>query len=121
MKLTNRDIDANHRYDVFWLLPNDFVGAFAYWVYTQGRNMEMDFSKAIKAFRNHIDSSFKKKEIPEEFNLGAIETLVDSKLLFSIPEIAELNENNDKDFIDLGALERNVKYMIVREQIIQLL
>jgi len=117
--LTNRDISNDYRNYKFYLLPSDFISSFSYWVYYQGSKMEMDFSKSIKAYSNHVELFFKNKEVPEEFDMDRIQLLVKEDVFGSIPEVLKLNKNNDKDFIDLGALERNVKYMIARDQITQ--
>ena len=47
-----------------------------------------------------------------------IKKLTDENLFVAIPEILALNEMKP-DFIDLGALSRNVFYHILREQITQ--
>lgn len=118
-KLTNRDIAENYQWYEMWLMPSDFVGAFSYWIYSQGRDMDMNFHESIQAYRKYIDNFFNNKNLPIKFNLKKIECLVNEDVFKSIKEILILNINEDKDFIDLGALARNVKYMIARNQITQ--
>lgn len=117
--LHNREIADNYKNHKFWIMPSEFIGAFAYWVYYQGKGMEMSFDSSILAFSDHINSVFENPNLPQEFSVPEIENLVSEQTLKEIPAVLALNINEDKDFIDLGALERNVKYMIQREQITQ--
>ncbi len=117
--LTNRKIADNYKNYKFWIMPSEFIGAFAYWVYYQGKGMEMSFEASILAFKDHIYSAFENPNLPQEFSVPDIETLVSEQTLKGIPSVLLLNINEDNDFIDLGALERNVKFMILRNQITQ--
>ena len=72
--------------------------------------------------------------MPVEFTYEKLNSLITEDVFESIPEIEELNHRKngrdgmgfssrfdtpepDDDFIDLGALARNVFYMIMRESI----
>jgi len=102
-----------------YLLPEDILSAFAYWVTSQNPNKELiNITPALTAYRKHTLLAFPNPKMPEEFNWNSLKALVNSDLFEEIPEILALNELKP-DFIDLGALARNVFYMVLREQITQ--
>lgn len=119
-KLTKADISANYSNSKFHLMINDFKGAFACWANQQNPNdtygVVADATQAYVEFlkRRH----FKDKNTVIEMDYKLIEKLTDEDLFIAIPEIMALNEMKP-DFIDLGALSRNVFYHILREQISQ--
>ena len=138
-KLTNSDISANYREKEYWLMRSDFMGAFAYWVVAQSPYEAPDISKALKAFSNHINKKIQ-DDIPLKFTYDELNEFISEEVFESIPEIEALNHPQidsggtekkylfvsrydskiepDYDFIDLGALARNVFFMILRNQII---
>ena len=54
--------------------------------------------------------------MPVKFAYEELSEIVNDKVFESIPEILALNEMKP-DFIDLGALARNVFFMILRQYI----
>lgn len=118
-KLTNNDISVHYRDQEFWLFPNSFLSAFAYWVNSQNPNVHfIDLMPPLKAYNIHVCKFFENVNIPEKFTYGRIGEVVNEDVFEKIPEILALNEM-EPDFIDLGALARNVFYMVMREYITQ--
>ncbi len=119
LKLTNRDISENYKDIVLWLFPSDLLGAFAYSVIAQNPNENLlDIKPALVAFNDHIMPAFKNTKIPEQFSYDRVKEYVNDKVFEGIPDILALNKLKP-DYIDLGALARNVFYMILREQILK--
>ena len=118
-RLCNNDISTHYRDIEIWLMPSSFLGAFAYWVVAQNPNDELiDIVPALSAFKNYIFSQFVNPEIPEKFTYKLLSDLINDDVFEAMPDILALNELKP-DFIDLGALARNVFYMILRECITQ--
>lgn len=135
-KLTNLDISDNYRNIEIWLFKKDLTSAFAYWVVLQSPYDVPDIMPALIAYDNYLTPLFHNNEIPIKFNYETLKPIVSECLFKSIPEILELNNRKngregmgfcsryDKpdpndDFIDLGALSRNIFYMILRNHITQ--
>ena len=112
-KLTNRDISHNFRDIKLWLMPSDFLGAFAYWVAAQNPNNTFMVDKSLKALFKHVKPEFGNLEIPEMFTYEKLSRVISENAFKNIPDILALNEMKP-DFIDLGALARNIFYMIIR-------
>jgi hypothetical protein len=119
-QLTNRDIAANYLDDKFHLMIDDFKGAFACWATKQNSNETYGIiADATQAYANFLQKKyFKSKDTVVEMDCNLIKRLTDEDLFIAIPEILALNQMKP-DFIDLGALSRNVFYHILREQITQ--
>lgn len=118
-QLTNLDISMHYRDTKFYALPSEFRGAFAYWVTAQNPNKALiDMRLSLAAFDTYVLSFFDKPNIPEKFNFERLENMINEKAFGSIPDILALNKLKP-DFIDLGALARNIFYMILREHITQ--
>lgn len=138
-QLTNLDIKTHHRDTVVWVMRSDFLGAFSYWVVSQSPYETPDINKPLKAFAAHIGKVVE-PVMPKSFTYDELAALVSEEALESIPEVLELNRpkissgeayrnryqpsstgqkemNPDFDFIDLGALSRNIFYMILRSYI----
>jgi hypothetical protein len=117
--LTNRDISANHRDYKFHLMLSDFRGAFAYWLISQESQIDLDIKKPLDAFTKYLEQKyFKSNGTVKEFTYDQLNNLISEDVFIAIPEVMELNEMQP-NFYDLGALARNVFYMICREQITQ--
>ena len=133
-KLTNLDISTHYRDREYWFMKKDFTSAFAYWVHSQSPYDTPDTTPAIKAFADYVESFM--GELVKQFSYEEVSSLITEDILESMPDIAILNERKngregmgfssrygqptpDDDFIDLGALARNVFYMILRENITQ--
>lgn len=119
-KLTNADISANYLNDKFHLMLNDFKGAFVCWATRQNPNETYGIiADATQAYTKFLQQRyFKTKDTVIEMDCDLIKKLTDEDLFVAIPEILALNEMKP-NFIDLGALSRNVFYDILRNQITQ--
>lgn len=134
-KLTNLDISVHYRNKEYWFVKSDFLAAFTYWVIKQSPYDVPDITKAINAFDNYISTKFIDK-LPVKFSYEEVQNIINENVFESIPEIEILNhkrnellgkqvnqymdtKNPDDDFIDLGALARNIFYMLLREYITQ--
>jgi len=135
-RLTNLDIATNHRDGTRWLMKSDFLGAFAYWVVKQSPYDATDITPALKAFDGYLSAVFDNSEMPIEFTYAQLGELITEDIFEAIPEIEKLAHRKngrdgiafadrfttpipDDDFICLGALARNVFYMVMRESITQ--
>ena len=134
MRLTNLDISTNYRDREYWFMRSDFLGAFAYWVVAQSPYDTPDIMPALKAFGEYIALRIR-DGIPEKFTYAELQEFINEKVFESIPEIKKLNHPKidvgqkinfcdryskpkpDYDFIDLGALARNIFFMLMRESI----
>lgn len=139
MKLTNLDISVQHKNRTYWLFRSDILGAFAYWVVKQSPYRTPDITPALVAFDKYLEKAFPTEnyhtELPREFTYEELSALTHEDVFEKIQEIEVLNHpkisegeafNNrhnvyhaDFDFIDLGALSRNIFYMVLREIITQ--
>lgn len=137
-RLTNLDISTHYRGLEYYLMEGDFFGAFSYWVVKQSPYNEID-PVVLKAFKNYISNSvFKGSEgMPKKFTYDELTKVVNEKVFESIPEIEKLNHAKieqpgfiasssryhdtkpEYSYIDLGALARNIFYMLLREVITQ--
>jgi len=133
-KLTNRYISDHYKGKQFWLSKDDFNAAFVYWVVQQSPYATPELKKALRAFDLYVSKFFTTGESDEivKFSYKQLYYMIDEKVFEGIPAIAKLNEPKiesgclfmfcsrfhkpkpDYDFIDLGALARNVFYMILR-------
>ena len=117
--LSNREISVNHRDTVFYLLLSDFRGAMAYWLVSQESSIDLDIKKPLDAFTDYlIKCYFHLDGEVIEFTYEKLNALICENVFSAIPEIMALNEMSP-EFYGLGALSRNVFYMICREQITQ--
>lgn len=134
-RLTNLDISTHHRNKSYWLMRSDFLGAFAYWAVAQSPYDTPDINKALCAFGEYVGNTIPAGE-PVEFTYDELDRFISEDAFGAIPEVEKLNHRKngrdgmgfcsrygqpspDDDFIDLGALARNVFYMILRESITQ--
>jgi hypothetical protein len=98
---------------------SDLQGALAYWVTVQNNNNTFIVDKPLEAWTKYLQKKyFRKKDDVVKFTYDELSKLINEDIFIAIPEIMELNEM-EPDFIDLGALARNMFYMICREQITQ--
>lgn len=136
MKLHNCDISAKYKEHKFLLMQCDFMGAFAYWVTAQSPYPTPDITKPLNAFHKYIETIVKEGTVLT-VDQAKIWGIINEEVFESIPEIEKLNHAKieqkgfiasssryhktkpDYDYIDLGALARNIGYMIMREQITQ--
>ncbi len=136
MKLTNLDISTHYRDGEYYFMRSDFLGAFAYWVVSQSPYDTPDITEPLNAFGKFIAERIK-DDIPEKFTYDELSKFINEDIFEAIPEIEKLNHAKielkgfmatssryhktkpDYDYIDLGALARNIFYMLLREQITQ--
>ena len=135
-RLTNLDISTYYRDREYWLMKNNFLGAFAYWVVAQSPYDTPGINPALGAFNKYISVQVGNVH-PVKFTYDELSAFINEDIFESIPEIEALNHPKidngqryvfvdrystpeaDYDFIDLGALARNIFYMLLREQITQ--
>ena len=136
-KLTNLDISTHYRDREYYFFKSDFLGAFAYWAIKQSPYDIPEIIPALKAFGMYIEEHIDNGNLPEKFNYNQLSGLLTEDRFVSIPEIEKLNHPKidrgqkfnfcsrdskpmpDYDFIDLGALARNIFYTMLRESITQ--
>lgn len=136
-KLTNLDISTHYREVAFCLMKSDFLGAFAYWATSQSPYDTPDITDALDEFNKYISVFIFKEEQVIELTYDKLNTLISEAVFETLPRIEKLNHpkidtgstymfvsryhtpKSDYDFIDLGALARNIKFMIMREYITQ--
>lgn len=130
-KLTNLDISTHYREREYYFSKRDFLSALGYWIITLSPYYTPNISKALEAFDREIQLLFAKTDF-KKFTYDELKEIVSDKVFERIPEIEIFNHSkidtgllynfNSKpayDFIDLGALARNVFYMMLREKITQ--
>jgi len=135
-ELTNHDISTHYRDREYYFMRSDFLGAFSYWVVAQSPYDVPELTPALKAFEKMVSNKIK-DGIPAKFTYESLKQFINEDIFEVIPEIEILNHpkisegvgyqnrhnelpmNPDYDFIDLGALARNVFFMLLRESITQ--
>ena len=134
IELTNLDISTHYKDKNFYFMRSDFMGAFAYWSVKISPYNDPDISSPLSAFSRYLSFVFP-DNLPKKFTYDELREIVNEKVFEEIPAIRALNEpkissgegyNNrydnphpDYDFIDLGALARNIFFMLIRESIIE--
>ena len=135
-KLTNLDISNLHRNKKYWLMKSDFMSAFSYWLVSQSPYNAPDITNALIAFEKYVDKKIVKDNKVIGLRYNQLKKLINEKVFENIQEIEIFNHPKidtgatimfssrydqpkpDYDFVDLGALARNIFYMILREQIV---
>ena len=132
-RLTNLDISTHYRDTEFWFFKGDFLSALSYWIIRQSPYDVPELSSPLNAFDGYLAFIFLDDKIPQKFTYQKVAEIINEDVFVEIPAIMELNKSRkqrsfpstsflkhpDYDFIDLGALARNVFYMILREYITQ--
>ena len=138
-RLTNKDISDNYRDIECVFSRKDFIAQFTYWVMQQSP-YEIVASdvlySAVLEFNEYLDTWFTQE--PDSFvhfNYEQLNSMLNEDAFEKIPAINELNKpkidvgqtisftsrydkpHPDYDFIDLGALSRNIFYGMLREHI----
>ena len=133
--LTNLEISKYYRDVEYVFTRNAVLGKFAEWVVRQSPYDTPDITAALVAFNKYISHRFDSCAC-QTFTYEELKGYLSMAVFKSIPEIEILNHRKNKregigfssryftpepddDFIDLGALAKNVFYMILREQITQ--
>jgi len=136
-RLTNLDISTHHKNTGFCFAKSDFLGAFGYWVIFQSPYSVPSITEALIAFNKYIEVFIFKGEEIVKVTQKELQDLISKDVFATIPEIEILNHPKidsgllitscsryhtmkpDYDFIDLGALAHNIRYMLMREYITQ--
>ncbi len=129
-KLTNLDISEQYRDAEIYMMRKDFTGQFARWVVEQSPYEVPDIAEALKAFNDYVTSIMAGSSV-RKFSYAELNDLISEAELEKIPAVLALNvakkgkaevvfvtrysqPHPDYDFIDLGALARNIFYSIIR-------
>ncbi len=130
--LTNRDISEQYRGEVVLMMRKGFTGPFASWVVQQSPYEVPDITEALRGFNDYV-TELLDGEIVKRFTYDELNVAITEEAFEKIPAVLALNvakigsgpvyvsrftqPNPDCDFIDLGALARNVFYSIMRHHI----
>lgn len=136
-KLTNKDISEQYNGMEFYLMKGEVLGTFAKWVINQSPYDVPNITKAVKSYNEFLFDKFDKEDAVIKFTYKELSDYISEDNFGSIPEVEKLNNPKidngqrfssssrfhktkaDYDFIDLGALARNIFYEICREHITQ--
>lgn len=130
--LTNKDISEQYRNVTVHMMRKGFTGPFASWVVQQSPYEVPDITEALRGFNDYV-SVLMGVEIVKQFDYDELNMLISEEAFEKIPAVLALNvakvttgpgyqnrhnlSHPDYDFIDLGALARNVFYSIIRNHI----
>ncbi len=131
-KLTNLDISNDYRDVEMFLMRKDFTGPFANWVTRQSPYHVPIFLQAAVEFDAYVLSMMEGEEV-KKFSYDDVSDMIAENVFEKIPAVLALNmpkvttgygylnrhekPHPDYDFIDLGALARNIFYDIIRHHI----
>jgi len=136
-KLTNRDISQQYSGTEFYLTKSELLGTFAGWVVQHSPYDTPNITKVLKAWDKFLSMKFDTSDKVAKFTYNELSDYISSDTFEAIPEIEKLNNPKiksglmfsscsryhktkaDYDFIDLGALSRNIFYDICRSHITQ--
>ena len=136
-KLTNRDISEQYSTAEFYLMKPELLGTFASWLIQQSPYDTPNITKAVKAYDKFLSVKFDTVDAVKTFTYKELSDYISDDVFESIPEIEKFNNPKidkgqtfatcsryhktkaDYDFVDLGALARNIFYAICRNQITQ--
>ena len=136
-KLTNLDISENYRDRDYYIHKKTILGKFAEWVVRQSPYDTPDITKPLQAFNTYVTAErFTSCTQVERFTYDELYTFINEDVFEQIPEIEALNNRKngrdgiglcskhgqpdpDDDFIDLGALARNIFFSLCREGIVE--
>lgn len=91
---------------------NEFIGSFAYNVFTFSGNATYSTRlNALRSFKEIVDEYFESSDVTNT-NEDSITLFCSEKNLISVPNIAKLNEG--VNFICLGAFSRELIKMILQ-------
>lgn len=137
-KLTNRDISEQYRNTEFYLMKGELLGTFASWLIQQSPYDTPNITKALKSYDNFLSIRFDTEDKVIKFTYNELSKYISDDIFESITEIETFNHSKkdagegfiasssrfhkikaDYDFVDLGALARNIFYSICRNHITQ--
>ena len=136
--LTNKDISEQYRDIEFYLMKSELLGTFASWLVQQSPYDVPNINKALKAYNKFLSNKFDTDDKVIKFTYDELSNYISADIFETIPEIEIFNHskkdagedfiatssryhktNPDYDYIDLGALSRNIFYGICRNHITQ--
>lgn len=131
-RLTNLYISQEYSGEIIYMMRKGFTGQFARWVVEQSPYPCPDITAALVAFDAYVLEVMGGEEC-KKFTYDELNDIITEAAFERIPAILELNvakvttgagyanrhniSHPDYDFIDLGALARNIFYSIVRAHI----
>lgn len=131
-KLTNADIVENYRHVTIHMMRKGFTAQFARWVVEQSPYEVPVITASLAEFNDYISEVMAGEEV-KSFSYDELSDIICAAQLEKIPAVLELNvakvttgdgyvdrhtvPHPDYDFIDLGALARNIFFSIVRNHI----
>lgn len=131
-RLTNLNISTHYQDGEFYFMRSSILGTFAHWVVVQSPYDTPDITRPLEAFGKYVAKRIK-KETPEKFTYAELSEFICEDIFEAIPEIEALNHPKFRseegwrdrhtslhpgyDFIDLGALARNIRFSLLREYI----
>ena len=132
--LTNADISTHYSDVTVYMMRKGFTGPFANWVVQQSPYQVPDITQALVGFNGYVTEVMAGEE-GKKFSYDELNEIISEQAFEKIPTVLALNQpkigsgpgwesryrnenrNPDYDFIDLGALARNVFYSIIRNHI----
>ena len=135
-KLCNLDISTNYKDFEFYLMKKDFLGMFACWLVRQSPFDTPNIHNALVAFDKYLSKTFKDRDDVVKFSQDDIHKLINEEVFASIPEIEIFNHAKiemegfiatcskfhrtkpEYDYVDLWALAHNIKYDVMRQNIL---
>ena len=112
--MTNRELSLTCSNNEYYVMVSDFIGSFAKWTAKQGIRNHSNIDSATDSYKLYLlNTIFDGYDDVKKLSYHDIKELTSEDLFETIPNILELN-NLKNDFIDLGALSRNVFYDIIR-------
>jgi hypothetical protein len=136
--LTNRDISEQYRNTEFYLMKSELLGTLASLLVQQSPYDVPNINKALKSYNKFLKGKFDTVDKVVKFTYEELSKYISDDVFESIPEIEIFNHSKkdsgegfiasssryhktkaDYDFVDLGALSRNIFYEICRNHITQ--
>ena len=136
-KLTNKDIREQYSNTEFYLMKSELLGTFASWLIQQSPYDTPNITKAVKAYDKFLSVKFDTEDKVIKFTYNELSKYISSDVFENIAEIEKFNNPKidkgqtfatssryhktkaDYDFVDLGALARNIFFSICRSHITQ--
>ena len=136
-KLTNLDISQQYNVETFYMMKSELLGTLACWLVQQSPYDAPDITEALEGYNKFLSIKFNKEDTVIPFSYKELSDYISDDVFESIPEIEKFNNPKidngqqfatcsrvhktkaDYDFVDLGALSRNMFYHICRSHITQ--
>jgi len=131
--LTNADISRDFRHVEVYMMRKGFTGQFARWVVEQSPYGCPDITAALTEFDAYVVLEVMEGEKVKKFSYEELNGIISEEVFETLPAVLALNvakvtegagyrnrhrvPHPDYDFIDLGALARNIFYSIIRNHV----